>query len=123
MRLPTLFLACILLVAAFDLALSAQRQWQLRALPLALSELRPADAFAARLDAVTDPAELRRLALARHRALLDSDRITQSLLGTVKTISRSDGIQSGLVILLTLGVYFFDHRPRTAGPLRADRPS
>ena len=112
MRLPTLFLTCVLLVAAFNVALAARRQWQLRLLPPALAETHPVDAFAARLDAVTDPAELRQLALARHRALLAADHTTQSLLGTVGTISRSDLIQNGVVFLLALGVYFFDRRPR-----------
>ncbi len=112
MRLPTLFLSCLLLVAVCNVALAARRQFQLRLLPPALAATHPADAFAARLDAVSDPAELRRLALARHRALLDADHTAQTLLGTVGTLSRSELIQSGVVFLCALGVYFFDHRPR-----------
>ena len=112
MRLPTLFLSCLLLVAACNIALATRRQFQLHRLPPALAETHPADAFAARLDTVSDPAELRRLALARHRALLDADHTAQSLLGTVGTLSRSELIQSGVVFLLALGIYFFDRRPR-----------
>lgn len=112
MRLPTLLLTCLLLAAAFNLALAARRQFQLRRLPPALAETHPADAFAARLEMISDPSELRRLALARHRALLDADHTAQSLLGTVGTLSRSELIQSGVVFLLGLGVYFTDHRPR-----------
>ena len=115
MRLPTLFLTCLLLVAACNLALAARRQFQLRRLPPALAETHPTDAFAARLETISDPAELRRLALARHRALLDADHTTQDLLGTVGTLSRSELTQSGIVFLLGLGVYFF--RPTTA-PLK-----
>ena len=121
MRLPTLFLACLLLAAAFNVLLAAQRQFQLRVLPPALAESHPADAFAARLDAVSDPAELRRLALARHRSLLDADHTTHTLFATVGTICRFDLIQNGLVFLLALGVCFFDRPCRrvarqTAGP-------
>ena len=91
--------------------MAARRQSQLRLLPPALAETHPADAFAARLDAVSDPAELRRLALARHQALLAADRTTQALLGTIGTISRSDLLQSGMIFLLAGGAYFFDRRP------------
>ncbi len=112
MRLPTLFLSCLLLVAACNLALAARRQFQLRLLPPALAETHPADAFAARLDAISDPVELRRLALARHRALLAADHTTQTLLGSVGTLSRSELIQSGVVCLLALGIYFSGQRAR-----------
>ena len=117
MKWSTLFLACLLLAVAINAALAAQRQIQLRRLPPALAETHPADAFAARLDAVSDAAELRRLALARHRALLVADHTTQNLLATVATINRSDLIQSGVIFLLALGVYFSDRRrPSLATP-------
>ena len=112
MRLPTFFLACLCLAAAFNLALAAARQLQLRALPPALAASHPLDAFAARLDTISDPAELRRLALVRHRELLARDHIAQNLLETVAAISRSDMIQGGLILLLALGVYFSDRTPR-----------
>lgn len=114
-KLPTFLLACLLLAAALNVGLAARRHFQLGTLPPALAVTHPADAFAARLDAVSDPAELRRLALARHRALLAADHDTRALLGTVETISRADFIQSGIVLLCALGVWFYGHRtPRPA---------
>lgn len=113
MRSPSSLLICLLLVAAFNLAVAAQRLSQLRSLPPALAETHPADAFAARLDALSDPAELRRLALSRHQALLDRDRTTHDLLATIRTISRTELAQSGIVLLLTGGIYFaVRHPPR-----------
>ena len=114
MRLSTFLLIGLLVVAACNLALAAQRQWQLRPLPPAFAETHPADAFAARLDTISDPAELRQLALARHRTLLAVEQTTQNVLGLVGTITRSDLIQSGLVFLLALGICFFDRYPRAS---------
>ena len=111
MRLLPSLLICLLLVAAFNLAIAGQRLAQLRSLPPALAETHPADAFAARLDAVSDPAELRRLAFARHQALLDRDRTTHDLLATIRTISRTELAQSGIVLLLAGGIYFVVRRP------------
>ena len=111
MRLPTFLLICLSLIAAFNAALAARREFQLRVLPPALDATHPAEAFAARLDTVADPAELRRLALARHRSLLAADQTARSLLVTIRTISRSESIQSGCVFLLALGVYFSGRRP------------
>ena len=113
MRLPAFLLICLLLIAAFNATLAVRRQFQLRVLPPALAETHPADAFAAQLDAMTDPAELRRIALARHRSLLAADRTAQTLLVTIRTISRSESIQSGFVFLLALGVYFSGRRSRS----------
>ncbi len=112
MRLPTFFLIGMLLVAAGSGALAARRQSQLRGLPPPLAETHPVEAFAARLDAISDPVELRRLALARHRSLLDADHTTQTLLATVGTMSRFDLVQSGIVFLLALGIYSFDRPAR-----------
>lgn len=111
MRPPTFFLACLLLAAVFSAALAVQRQAQLRALPPALADTHPVEAFAARLETISDPVELRRLAVARHRALLDADHTTQTLLATVGTMSRFDLTQSGIVFLLALAVYWFDRPP------------
>ena len=113
MRLPNILVVCLVLVAAFNLAVAVQRLSQLRSLPPALAETHPADAFAARLDAVSDPTELRRLALARHQALLDRDRTTHDLLTTIRTISRTELAQNGFVLLLAGGIYFVVRRPRS----------
>ncbi len=114
MRLPNLLLLCLLLVAVFNSLLAIQRLRQLRSLPPALAETHPAAAFAARLDAVFDPAELRRLALARHRTLLDADQTSHTLVATIGTISRTELAQSGIVLLLAGGIYIVSRRP--AGP-------
>ena len=112
MRWPTFFLIGVLLVAAGGGALAARRQFQLRVLPPPLAETHPAEAFAARLDTLSDPVELRRLALARHRSLLDADHTTQTLLATIGTMSRFDLVQSGVIFLLALASYFFERSPR-----------
>ena len=106
MRLPTFFLLCLLLLAACNAVLAARRQFQLRALPPVLTETHPAEIFAARLDAVTDPVELRRLTLARYRSLLASDQTVHNLLVTLRTSSRIDFAQSGIIFLLASGIYF-----------------
>ncbi len=106
MRLPTFFLLCLLLLAAYNAVLAARRQFQLRALPPVLTETHPAEIFAARLDAVTDPVELRRLTLARYRSLLASDQTVHNLLVTLRTSSRIDFAQSGIIFLLASGIYF-----------------
>ena len=106
MRLPHFFVFCVLLIAACDTALALRRQFQLRVLPPPLAQTHPADAFASQIDAVTDPTELRRLALARHRSLLAADQTTQDLLATVRSLSRSDAVQSAMIVLLALGIYF-----------------
>ena len=107
MKLSTLLLSCLLLTAAFNLALDVARQARFASLTPALAPLRPSisadQAFDARLDHLTDPGLLREAARTERARRWDDDRLLAALLESVNRMNGAGLWRSGLLLALALG--------------------
>lgn len=112
-RLPSFFLGCLLLSSAFDVYTGTRRYLKGRPeLPTAVAPVRSTEALQTRLNDITDPAELRQIALERHRAFLQADHVVNTAVPAIRAQIRLNLTRGVVVFLFAMCVYLFEFRPR-----------
>ncbi len=109
------FLACLLLVAAFDLALDIRQRASLRTISPLLAQIMPAahadDAFTARLAASVDPTELREMARTQHAKRVDAYHLTAAMLGSCNQMNGAAILRGATLFMLSLCALIAACRP------------
>ena len=109
-KVPTFFLGVLLFVMLINAAGGYRLRAKIARVPPDPVGVQSEEAFAAKAATLTDPAELRALAIKEHRRVVAASHLFDALDSLLKSLGRTLMFQTWGVLILGLCYYLFEYR-------------